>query len=480
MISAISGFLNRHKRKFLVAAGVVASGYFAVDYLKTKFFELQDRIASERAGKENLRRRFEQNQQDATFTIMALLPGLSEDVLDKYQVEKITKELQAKRTERVTSGKGPQSEAGASDISNLTGPTEATSGDNDAKGLSDSNININDTEASTVEISVRKSKSELWQDLKIQSLTRLFTLIYSSALLVFFTRLQLNMLGRKNYVASVIQLAGQHDSQPGEISMHDESDGPNPHNSAQEEEAQTNRMYLTYSWWLLNKGWESLSKQIEAAVLKVFDTVNPRADLSLAELSELIGQVQYLIDFPESSQEPQDFLPILLPPAELESYVLAQTIYADSGEPPISLFEKGSSLRDLLDETADFIESPNAAEVIKRLVHTGLAVTVNKISTMYPQSDPGAGLVTSPRHSTTNLATAGASPTSPTSEEVLFLPRVKLASILANITRQAAQIGQGTPFEPNEYIAAMTQVSDLDAFSAVVYSNFDWRKLDKE
>lgn len=152
---------------------------------------------------------------------------------------------------------------------------------------------------------------------------------------------------------------------------------------------------------------------------------------------------------------------------ELESYVLAQTAYSGSTSVPESVLT--GELRTLLDETADFIESPNAGEVIKRLVHTGLAVAVNKISTMYPQSDPGAGLV----------STAGSSSAEGTGE-MLFLPRVKLASILANITRQATAMGTGTPFEPNEYITAMTNVQDLDAFSAVVYSNFDWRKLDRE
>lgn len=124
-----------------------------------------------------------------------------------------------------------------------------------------------------------------------------------------FTRLQLNILGRKNYIASVIQLAGQQTSSSGEIIMQDESEEQlSADGSDQEEDAQINRMYLTFSWWLLNKGWESLSQQVESAVLQVFGTTNPRADLSLAELSDLIGQVQYLIDYPESSTSPQEYV----------------------------------------------------------------------------------------------------------------------------------------------------------------------------
>ncbi|KAF5093603.1 hypothetical protein D0Z00_003969 [Geotrichum galactomycetum] len=475
MISAVTGFLNRHKRKFFVTAGVIASGYLAVDYLKSKFFELQDKLATERAAKENLRRRFEQNQQDATFTIMALLPSLFIDVLEKYPVEKITQELQAKRTEK-TIARSTFSDTGVSDISSsFTAPSDMPTDPTQPQNVTDSTISFKDGEASTIEINYKPkmSKAQLWQELKIQSLTRLFTLVYSSALLVFFTRLQLNILGRKNYIASVIQLADH--QQNSEITMQDASELPGldhdndpsaKQHESEEKDSHINRMYLTFSWWFLNKGWNFLSEQVNTAVVKVFDTINPRADLSLSELSELIGQVQYLIDYPEG-QKPQNFLSTLLPPAELESYVLSQAAYEDEFAEEALRGE----LRRLLDETADFVESPNAAEVIKRLVHTGLTVIVNKIAIMYPQSDPSAGLVTS--------SAGGAG--SPSGEEMLFMPRVKLASILANITRQATALGKGgSPLEPNEYISAMVSVPELDAFSAIVYSNFDWRSLDKD
>lgn len=37
-----------------------------------------------------------------------------------------------------------------------------------------------------------------------------------------------------------------------------------------EEEARLNRMYLAFSWWLLNKGWVALSEQVKDAVIRVF------------------------------------------------------------------------------------------------------------------------------------------------------------------------------------------------------------------
>lgn len=201
MLSGVSGFVHRHRKKLLVTTGLVAGGYFLVDYVKSKFFELQDRLATERAAKENLKRRFEQNQQDATFTIMALLPSLSGQVMEKYPVEKITQELQAKRGEKKA--------------------TPASVADTEATGVSDlpSETSINSSSVSAeqkhqpppqdatvaVQEQPKKSKTQLWKELKIETLTRAFTLVYTNALLVFFTRLQLNILGRKNYVVSVIR-----------------------------------------------------------------------------------------------------------------------------------------------------------------------------------------------------------------------------------------------------------------------------------
>lgn len=132
------------------------------------------------------------------------------------------------------------------------------------------------------------------------ALTRLFTLIYATALLVFFTRLQLNILGRKNYILSVIEMAdvnqttssesAQPSSAPVGENVDDESAAINlvdlsgemsepavpdnatntQQNEALELEAQNNRMYLTFSWWLLNKGWVSLSGQVREAVTRIF------------------------------------------------------------------------------------------------------------------------------------------------------------------------------------------------------------------
>lgn len=384
---------------------------------------------------------------------MALLPSLSSQILEKYQVERITQELQAIRTE-----KRAKSGDAASEISVSLVPAG-----------SESVASLAST--SPADSQTKLSKTQLWKELKIQSLTRAIVLVYCSSLLVFFTRLQLNILGRKNYVLSVIQLADGKPQEDGQAStvILDQEDLTKV---AMEEQAiLINRMYLTFSWWLLNKGWITLAQRIEDSVTKVFGDINPRADLTLQEFSNLLGQVQFEIDHPTNESGPSNFLTNLLPPTELESYVLAQAPSNGISGPPQE--EVTAPLRRLLDETADFIESPNAVDVIQKTVHAGLSVLVQKISSIYPSPQIDSSQITAASVLTAAQAkdASAVAVTAPGST-------AKLASISASASRQAHILSGGSPLEPNEYISAMISVPELDGFSALVYSNFDWSSLE--
>lgn len=421
-------FVKRHQKKLLALVGVALSSYLFVDYVKKKFFEIQGRMSSERTAKQNLRRRFEQNQQDADFTIMALLSSLTTPVMERYPVDQIKAELQSKRR--------PQDRVIALESSTSSSATAQTVPTMTSGATEDG----------------EKSKTQLWQDLKRTTISRAFSLVYADALLIFFTRLQLNILGRRNYVNSVVALAqqGREGSAP---SFGDLAEmgyfGDLGVSSLGETlvDPDLDEQYLTFSWWLLNEGWVSLSERVEEAVRRVWDPVSPKAELGFDEVSELIGRTQMLIDRPLNPSSPLDFLSQLLPPREQEEYVLAQNP-SDTAAPVV-----GETLRRLLDETADFVESPNAAEVIERLVHSGLSVFMDKLA-----------------------VTFGATPADSGSPYPVVLPtaKVKLPSILANMARQAGGMAQGSPGVENEYVDVMNQVQELTSFSAVVYSSFDW------
>lgn len=123
----------------------------------------------------SLRRRFEQNQEDATYTIMALLPTLSSDIIDTFPVEALTQELQAKRTEKAILRSSSKALSDAtSDISNVTtGLVPKNTSDEDTKAENEEDSIVMKQEAGSesivqVEKAPKKSKTQLWQELKIE------------------------------------------------------------------------------------------------------------------------------------------------------------------------------------------------------------------------------------------------------------------------------------------------------------------------
>jgi len=114
-----------------------------------------------------LRRRFQQNQEDCTFTVLALLPTASENILEALPVESITQELQQKKAERLG-----RSEGGISDPSSTaSGPPSVK--DDDGKSLSsfqsESYVHASQmaTSSSGSGEGPRKGKAQLWNELKI-------------------------------------------------------------------------------------------------------------------------------------------------------------------------------------------------------------------------------------------------------------------------------------------------------------------------
>ncbi len=52
MFSSLVNFSRKHKRKILITGGLVGLGYLAIEYVKRKILEIQDRIAEEKFTRE--------------------------------------------------------------------------------------------------------------------------------------------------------------------------------------------------------------------------------------------------------------------------------------------------------------------------------------------------------------------------------------------------------------------------------------------
>lgn len=137
-----------------------------------------------------------------------------------------------------------------------------------------------------------KSRTQLWNEIKIKSITRAFTLIYTLALLTILTRVQLNLLGRKNYLSSVVSLSEREDSPT--INIVDESASGKSY--TQGVDAEVNRQYLIFSWWFLHRGWRRVREKVEAAVKEVFGQYTPRDSFTLQQLHQLTLEVRRRIE----------------------------------------------------------------------------------------------------------------------------------------------------------------------------------------
>ena len=263
--------------------------------------------------------------------------------------------------------------------------------------------------------------------------------------------MQLNLLGRRSYLSSVVALATG--GQQATISLENNDDDNTEQSYGSDFD--TNRKYLTFSWWLLNKGWNDIMNRVESAVRTVFGSLSPRDLLSFERFAELTMEVRKLVEgsTPEERRK-CDWLKFLLPPRDKEEEVVRESGIlednaAQGSEPSPS---SPATLRRLLDETADLIESPSFSHVLTLLLDAGFSYLVdNKLAVGAFQLPP----------STIGLVTPELKDQQRT--KVILLPK-----ILSVLTRQAHAIGNGMP---NEYLQEMEKVRDLEAFAAVVYSS---------
>ncbi|KAK4190412.1 putative PEX3 peroxisomal biogenesis factor 3 [Podospora australis] len=473
MLAATRRWFRRNRTPIAIGVGVIGAGYVVTHYVLNKLQDARERMSSDRIAKENLRRRFEQNQEDCTFTVLALLPTATANILEAMNTERITLEIQqikgsaVARTKSIGSTSPPsisetnvtdedgrsiisvsvQSETGLH-TSQLSVPAALTPAESTVSG-----------EASQEAVPImkpqkpRKTKRQLWDDLTISSITRSYTLLYTLGLLTMLTRIQLNLLGRRSYLSSVVSLATG--GAPNTISLENNDDDNPDHFYGSDFEV--NRRYLTFSWWLLNRGWVDVMQRVETAVRQVFGHLSPRDTVSLDNFSKLTSDLRRLVEgVSPANGVGTAWLPFLLPPAHMEDFVLResgildeQSLDSNNTSPTTT-----TSLRRLLDETADLIESPTFSSVFTQLLDAGFTTLLDQKLVTGAFDVSGA----------VNMNTLDGSG-SPISRAVL------LPKILSILSRQAHVIGNGMP---NEYLQAMESVKDLEGFAAVVYSS-NWQ-----
>lgn len=116
MLNSVSNYLYDRRSKFAHTAGAAGGLYWVSQYATARIADMRDGVLEQRVAREkyvlvgspprrlpssssliprSMRRRFQQNMQDISFTIMTYMPLLSKNILDEMDVEALTAELQS-------------------------------------------------------------------------------------------------------------------------------------------------------------------------------------------------------------------------------------------------------------------------------------------------------------------------------------------------------------------------------------------------
>ncbi|ODV96559.1 hypothetical protein PACTADRAFT_48393 [Pachysolen tannophilus NRRL Y-2460] len=268
MIGYLRSFFNRNKKKIIVTTTIASLVYIGTRYIQDKINEFQERVEEENFAKEQIKRRFQQTQKDCYLTFLSLIPVLNEPIFQDLPVEKITNELQLKRLERQL-GNGGDNNVGGSSTINSDDLSSSQSGSG-IKSVNNSNSNSNS-----------KSKTQLWSDLKIVSIARFLSAIYAQSMLLVLIHIQLNILSRKAYLATAIDLASKTQGIPIRSSLEDEEE-------LNFKDLEAEKKFLSLTYYLISDGYKKIVKECQIKVELIFKDINVRQELTIIDFFELI------------------------------------------------------------------------------------------------------------------------------------------------------------------------------------------------
>ncbi|GJN87106.1 hypothetical protein Rhopal_000051-T1 [Rhodotorula paludigena] len=361
-----------------------------------------------------------------------------------------------------------------------------------------------------------KSKAELWHEIKLLSFTRLITSLYVLVLLTLQTHVQLALLGRASYIDSLLSslpprtpsrtsldlpsassAAASSDKLAKPLALEDEEDEdleralyeakrlpPTADERAREKERERKELetrYLTFSWWLLHEGWKELSTKVEKVVEEVVGPMGLKTPLVYGELSALFGEIRRRVELDVNTGKPHSFSSAIHPPTlaqEIQTLVSggsytpsppASSSSQHAFPPSFSPSRPGAadpispSLRSLLNETNDALDSPDAALVRALCLDKLFSLVVEKLEPAFRSS-------TSPPQQAEDRGARF---------EDVTEKQARLASLLPLLTRLSGPAGAtegsvlASGVNGNEFVEALEDVRELREYAAVLYGSWD-------
>ncbi|MBW0477830.1 hypothetical protein O181_017545 [Austropuccinia psidii MF-1] len=474
--------LNWGRRPMTILVTACGGGYLAMSYIQTRLNEMQESLTRNRVCTENLRRRFEQNQENCCFTILALIPTLSKQILEGMNVEKLVEFLnqtksQARHpatTNPITQSQSPQlngddtesentrnqknsSLLDGSSLSPITDIAEKNDKNNATPPLQTSQPDRN--QGQEIDFLVRpdgtriQKRSEIWQEMMCLSFSRLLASLYGIALLTLQTHIQLGLLGRNSYLRSIIS--------PESLTLDDDEirDQQCILPKCNVLDPTTERRYLTLSWWYLHQGWKKLKDRIRAAVVEALASKNLKDQVSLSDLQMIFESVCKKVEL-EPDGSDFKFSSILLPSSpcdEVEALRCGGMLPEDCVVNP--------QLRTLLDETQDFLDCPDFRFVLSSAMNRAIGLCTTNLcrNSSLTGQDPKMYC---------NAEAIGSRFTELQSnnDSQPWENRVRIVDLVPIISKECHVILNAVP---NEYTEAINETRELKEFCSVIYTSFD-------
>ncbi|KAJ1558182.1 peroxin, partial [Cladochytrium tenue] len=207
------------------------------------------------------------------------------------------------------------------------------------------------------------------------------------------------------------------------------------------------RLYLTFSWQLLNVGWRACVARVRAAVdAAVGDWPLSRTvtfDSLLAAVANIRERVESDLDTPLTS--------FLLPPEGEEIQVLREGGATDeqlaAGLDP--------QLKRLLDETRDLLESPDFAAVLKASLDQSFELFTSQLRPAF-FDDPVAAAATA--NDDARIV------------EIVPSKEMPLAAALPTVSKL---VNAALNSDPNLFVDVLETLPELKALSVLVYTGWE-------
>ncbi|XP_033737531.1 peroxisomal biogenesis factor 3-like [Pecten maximus] len=301
MFTSMWNFIKRHKKKCIFSGFLVGGGVFLYKYAQRKFKEIQEKEAAECLKHARQQHHFDSNQRTCNMTVISMLPTLREALMKKFDTEAVKESLK----------NSPE------------------------------------------------NKLELWEKLKVISLTRIICVLYGCSILCLLLRVQLNIVGGYMFLDNVFN-----------------RNGMTQNTAVVPKELQ--EKYLSLIRHFMDYGLYQMCDLIHEAVEKEIKSVSLKECLSLHNLKAITDQIRERI---ESSPEISD---LQSPTLMLCTYMLP----SEGNTSPVSETENAQEkmYQQLVKETRDVLESPDFHAVLHTCLNRGFAKLLDSLADHYHEA----------------------------------------------------------------------------------------------